>query len=86
MGILESLGAAIAKYVVPPIADAIAKEFERHTPELVKAVVAAVITTSASIVGKEVDQITDLIPGPIDDAIVDPIAKRVLDWLSGLGR
>lgn len=82
MGVFESLGAAIAKYVVPPIIDAITAEFAKHTPELVKAVVAAVMTVGTQLAGDEIDHITDILPGTVDDAVVDPIVRQVLDWLN----
>lgn len=78
----ETVGAAIAKYVVPPIVDAITAEFEKHTPEIIKAVVAATMTVGTRLAGDQVDTITDLIPGSIDDAVVDPIVRQVLDWLT----
>ena len=47
----------------------------------VEGVVAAVVTTGTTLLRTTADEVTDIIPGPVDDAIVDPIVSHIMDWL-----
>ena len=77
-----SIGTAIGKYVVPPVVTALREEIQKQMPEMLKGVVAAMLTTGTTLLQTTTDEITDLIPGDVDDAIVDPIVSRVMDWLN----
>lgn len=77
--ILDRISAAISKRVIPPLVDAAAKEIEKHIPDIVKAVVAAVTATSRELAVDAGHQVTEAIPGELDNKILDTVFD-LLGW------
>jgi hypothetical protein len=95
MSFLTTIGIAIADTLRPivkdegeelldRVVDKIGDEFEKRIPAMTAALVTAV--AEAAVVG--VDKITDVIPGQLDDEILDPIVARAVEIFRqfGLGR
>ncbi|AHY27071.1 hypothetical protein PBI_PHANTASTIC_8 [Mycobacterium phage Phantastic] len=80
--ILKLIGDEIAKTLIPRVIDAVATEIEKHIPALTEALVTAV--TEAMV--RRADDVTDAIPGDLDDRIIDPIVRRALDIFRGRSR
>lgn len=83
--LLPELVAAV-KGELPELTKAAADEIEKQMPTIVHAVVVAITTTLASTATNAVDKVTDIIPGQVDDAIIDPIMAQIRDRLGGLLR
>ncbi len=80
----------IQKYVTDPIREAakelrqdVIDEIREQIPVLTKAVVVAIVQTMGELAANKVDQVTDAIPGELDDQIIDPLFNRVADILKG---
>lgn len=103
MSFLTTIGIAIAGELLPVVKDAlkehgdelvkwvmdgIAKEMENRLPAMTAALVTAVTEAVSQMAVQGVDTITDVIPGQLDDEILDPIIARAVDIFRqfGLGR
>lgn len=78
-GILDRIAAVIAQKVIPPVADAAAKEIQKHVPDIVKAVVTAVTATMRELAVDTGTQITHAIPGELDDKVLGAVFD-ILGW------
>jgi hypothetical protein len=76
------------KILVIQVMDAISKELEDRIPAMTAALVTAVTEAVAQVAVQGVDKITDVIPGQLDDEILDPIVARAVEIFRqfGLGR
>lgn len=94
MGFLAAIGTAIADtlipivtdtlekhaaVLIPRVADTIQSEIEKRMPMLVEACVVAITKTMGELAVNGVDRLTDMMPGTLDDQIVDPLARNILD-------
>lgn len=59
-------------------------EFTSWLPTFLKAIAVGMVQSAGQVVVNTEDRITDIIPGPIDDAVIDPMVERGLDVLGGL--
>lgn len=93
MGFLATIGDAIAEHLKPVVtekadkllelvADKIQAEIERRLPLIIEAVVLAVTKTMGDLTVQGVDQLTDMVPGQVDDQIVDPLVRNVRDEIN----
>jgi hypothetical protein len=101
MGFLATIGTAIAEHLKPTliekanglIADVTAtikteaqEQIRQHMPAIIEALVKAAATGGAQAVTGGVDKATDLIPGTLDDRVLDPLASSIAgDFLRRLG-
>ena len=93
MGFLAVIGDAIWAKLEPRVdkllddtVDIIQAELAEQVPVLVKAAVEAGVKAGTELASNGVDKITDLIPGQLDDQIIDPLVKGILgDFLNTLG-
>ncbi|MCV7210518.1 hypothetical protein H7J75_17795 [Mycolicibacterium canariasense] len=69
---------AKADELLTEVTDTIKKEIREHLPAIIEAVVKAVAETSAHLATDGVDKLTDVIPGDLDDKVIDPIVTNVL--------
>lgn len=94
MGILATIGNAIADRLIPIVAatlekhaavlipkvgDTISAEIERRIPMIIEAVVVAVTKTMGELAINTTDRFTDAIPGQLDDQIIDPLVSSIVD-------
>lgn len=93
MGFLATIGDAIAEHLKPIViekadkllglvADKIQAEIEKRLPLIIEAVVLAVTKTMGDLTVKGVDHVTDMIPGQLDDQIIDPLVRNVRDEIN----
>lgn len=62
-------------------------KFDEWLPKVMKAALVGAVKGGGQIVVDGTDKVTDIIPGEIDDAIVDPLVRQGMDFLNGiLGR
>ena len=93
MGFLDTIGNAIWTNLEPRVNklldDTVAliqREIAEQVPVLVQAAVAAGVKAGTELATNGVDKVTDLIPGQLDDQIIDPLVKGVMgDFLKNLG-
>lgn len=93
MGFLDTIGNAIWAKLEPRVNklldDTVAliqREIAEQVPVLVQAAVAAGVKAGTELAASGVDKVTDLIPGQLDDQIIDPLVKGILgDFLNNLG-
>jgi len=62
----------------------IENELKTWVPIFVKTIVASVAQSAGQFVVNTEDKITDIIPGQIDDQVLDPIVTNTLDKLGDL--
>jgi hypothetical protein len=85
---MNALAGLIAKQIVaiilPIIVAAVTDEIRKHIPTIIHATVAAVTETLTTATVRGVDQITNIIPGQLDDRFIDPIVASVLQKIQDL--
>lgn len=69
---------------MPKLIDAVGAKFDAWMPKVIEAVVVAVAKTGAGIAKSATDQITDVIPGELDDQVVDGFVNSIFDQLGNL--
>lgn len=69
---------------VPKLVTAVREEVQKQFPTLIEGVVRAVAETAGQLTVNATDKITDVIPGQVDDEIIDGLVKRVRDRFKGL--
>lgn len=74
----------VSDKVIPKLVTATREEIQKQFPVLVKAVVTAVAETAGQLTVNTADRITDVIPGKVDDEIIDGLVKRVRDRFKDL--
>lgn len=68
----------LGRVLLPPIVAAVERKFDEWMPKLAKVlIVAAAHTTTKTIVDVE-NKVTDLIPGELDDQVLDPIVADIM--------
>lgn len=60
------------------VGDRIEAEIDRRLPIIIEAVVVAVTKTMGDLAIKGSDRLTDMIPGQLDDQIIDPLVGNVV--------
>ena len=70
---------------LPKIIKAMDDNMNVWMPRIIKAVIIATVQAMRGIAVDSEDKLTDLIPGPVDDAIFDPIVKNISDVLGKIG-
>lgn len=81
---LTAAASAEIKQHLPELSDAATAAIKEQMPVIIHAVIVAVTTTLMHTAVSGVDHITDAIPGPVDDAIIDPIMQQIQARLGGL--
>lgn len=74
----------IADKLFEPIGGIIEAKLDEWLPIIVKAVVVAVAQAAGQVTVDTIDKVTDIIPGELDDEIVDPIVANALEFLKRL--
>jgi hypothetical protein len=69
----------------PKIGKIIDDNLEAWLPRIIKAIIIATSQAVRGIAVDSEDKLTDMIPGEIDDAVFDPIVKRISDTIGKLG-
>jgi hypothetical protein len=59
-------------------------ELTSWLPTFLKAIAVGMVQSAGQVVVDVEDKITDIIPGPVDDAVIDPMVERGLDVLGNL--
>jgi hypothetical protein len=73
--------------VKPKVLEFIKDQFDEWIPVIMKTIVVGVAQSAGQLVVNAEDKVTDIVPGPVDDAIIDPIVQNGMDWLNKiLGR
>lgn len=75
--------AELAK-ISPELLGLVEAKFSEWLPKLTRVVVVAVAQAAGQITVDSADKVTDIIPGKIDDAVIDPIVRNVFDQLGRL--
>lgn len=81
---LTAAATAEIKKHMPELTDAATAAIKAEMPGIMHAVIVAITTTLMHTAVTGVDHITDAIPGPVDDAIIDPIMQQIQARLGGL--
>ena len=68
----------------PQLRQFIDEQFQKWMPKVIEAIVVAVAKTGAGIAKSATDQITDVIPGELDDKVVDGFVTSIFDQLGHL--
>lgn len=80
--IVPVLGDSV-KAEIPELTDAVSAELQKQMPIMIHAVIVAITTTLAEAATRGVDNLTDLVPGQLDDQLIDPIMQQIRDKLGG---
>ena len=78
--------AFLERNVLQPIRAEIKEEFEKYMPLIVEVIVRTMTESAIKLAAEGTDRLTDLIPGELDDQIIDPIARQITDRLGELYR
>lgn len=71
----------------PQILRMVETKLEEWLPKILKTIIVGVAQAAGQITVNATDRVTDIIPGPVDDAIIDPIVQTGMDLLNDiLGR
>lgn len=72
--------------MVPPLKQAVEAEIraqmDKFLPMIVRVVVQAVTESALKLSADGADKITDIIPGKLDDQIIDPLVRDIIGKLS----
>ncbi|MCV7434798.1 hypothetical protein H7K31_24700 [Mycolicibacterium bacteremicum] len=71
-----------ANELITVVGDRIQAEIERRFPIVIEAVVVAITKTMGDLTVNGVDKVTDMIPGQLDDQIVDPLVRNIRDEIN----
>ena len=63
----------------------IREQFTKWMPTLMKATVVAVAQAAGQLTVNTVDRVTDIVPGDLDDRVLDPMVGQAFDALRRLG-
>ena len=87
--IFDLVAAQIWKYLEPKLEEKLQEfiktAFEKWMPTVVKSVVVAVSQSAGQLVVDSADKVTDIIPGKVDDVIVDTLVERTREALAQWG-
>lgn len=91
---MKALMDLVGRVLLPPIIKAVQAEIksqmDRYLPLIVEVIVRTITESSIKLADKGIDKLTDIIPGELDDQIIDPIVRdvtaRLGDLFRGLGR
>lgn len=91
---VKALMDLVGRVLLPPIVAAVQEEvraaMDRYLPLIVEVIVRTITESSIKLADKGIDKLTDIIPGELDDQIIDPIVRdvtaRLGDLFRGLGR
>lgn len=67
--------------VKPEVFRIIREQFDEWMPQVMKAALVGAVKGGGEIVVDGTDRVTNIIPGEIDDAIIDPLVKQGMDFL-----
>lgn len=75
---------ALVKAESQQILEAIKAELKTWVPIFIKAIITGIAQSAGQFVVNTEDKITDIIPGQLDDKVLDPMVNNALDKLSEL--
>jgi hypothetical protein len=75
-----------AEELLGRVIDTVQAEIEKRIPALTAALVTAVTQAAGNAIVRGEDKVTDMIPGTLDDAVLDPIVKNAMDIFTNLTR
>lgn len=78
---LAKIAGCLAAILIPPLADAIKTEVQKQIPVIIHAVITAVAESAGQLTVDSLHKVTDVIPGYLDDDIVNNIVTNVLGKL-----
>ena len=79
-GIWVSIGTSIWNFLEPKIE----AKFNEWLPKFIKAILLGVSQAAGQLAINTEDKITDILPGQIDDEILDPLVARGMEFLNGI--
>ena len=71
--------------VKPKVFEFITEQFNEWMPKIIKAVVVSVAQSAGQLTVDVADKVTDVIPGQVDDYVVDTITDRAREALRQFG-
>lgn len=85
--ILIAIADKLFALLAPKVVKLIEEKFDEWLPKIMKAIIVGTAQAAGQITVNTTDKVTDIIPGNVDDAVIDPIVRQGMDWLNGiLGR
>jgi hypothetical protein len=82
---LAKIAKCLAAILIPPLAKAVREELAKQMPVLIRAVIVALTQVAGQFSVNTVDKITDIIPGHLDDEVLDNLVTNAMDALAGFG-
>lgn len=80
-GLLVVIAEKLFDLLAPKIGKLIEDKMTEWLPKIMKACVVAISQAAGQLTVNTADKVTDVIPGKLDDQIVDPIVKDAWDFL-----
>jgi hypothetical protein len=71
--------------VKPKFFEFVSDRFEEWMPKLIKAVIIGMANAGGQLFVNTTDKVTEAIPGPVDDFVVDQLVERSRDALKQFG-
>lgn len=78
---LAKIAKCLAAIIIPPLAQAVRDEIGKQIPTIIHAVITAVAESAGQLTVDSLHKVTDVIPGHLDDDIVNNIVTNVLGKL-----
>lgn len=83
--ILDKIALKIFDYFGPKVIELIEKKLNEWLPIIMKTIAVSVAQSAGQLIVNTEDKITDIIPGKLDDNILDTLTSNVFDELHKLG-
>ena len=85
--LLAALAGKLFELLWPKLEKLISDKLSEWLPAVMKAALVGAVKGGGSVVVDSTDKVTDIVPGELDDKIVDPLVKQGVDFLNDiLGR
>lgn len=78
---LEPFLIAKWKEVEPKLFAWLDRKWDEFAPKILKTILVGLANGAGQLTVSATDKVTDIIPGPVDDAIIDPIVERGVQQL-----
>lgn len=79
--LLGIIAAKLWELLWPKISAKLDEKFDEWLPKIMKAAVVGISTAAGQLTVNTADKVTDIIPGELDDRIIDPIVQQGMDFL-----
>lgn len=71
--------------IQPDLMKWVGEKFDEFAPKILKTILVGITTSAGQLTVNTTDKVTEIIPGPVDDFVVDQLVDRARDRLGQFG-